>query len=177
MHSPKFPNIQMVLLPAVKCRHHWLCIHLESQVIWKLKVTNWLTLMQRWLLKTIHLIWPAFYTCGGNTSQQASLHLKAQHKGTILQQWQADWSQSPHFDKISQIDSMLPNRKTYKMLSSFPWHATSVIVQLWTGHISLNLILKKIKAVESYLCKCCCKIKMLVHYLNTARGLQHSDKD
>jgi ribonuclease HI len=114
----------------------------------------------------------------GNTSNLADLPhilrkclpesvaaLKAQRKGTILQRWRKDWSQSPRFEKMSRVDSTLPNRKTYKMLSSLSRRATSIIVQLRTGHVSLNLFLKKIKAEESALCKHCREPETVAHYL------------
>jgi ribonuclease HI len=91
--------------------------------------------------------------------------LKAWRKRTILQCWHKEWSQSPCFDKMSRIDAMMPNWKTYRMLSSLPQHATSIIIQLHTGHVSLNLFLKKIKAEDLALCKRCCEPKTVAHYL------------
>jgi hypothetical protein len=66
---------------------------------------------------------------------------------------------------MSRIDETLPNRKTYRLLSSLPRRATSIIVQLQTGHVSLNLFLKKIKVVDSALCKRCCEPETVTHYL------------
>jgi hypothetical protein len=91
--------------------------------------------------------------------------LKARRKGTVIQRWRKDWAQSPRFEKMSRIDSSLPNRKIYRLLSSLPQHATSIIIQLRTGHVSLNLFLKKIKAVDSALCKRCREPETVTHYL------------
>ena len=75
------------------------------------------------------------------------------------------WSRSHCSHRMSKIDSRLPSYKTYKMLSSLPWHAMSILIQLHTGPISLNLFLKKIKAVDSALCACCQQPETVVHFL------------
>lgn len=60
------------------------------------------------------------------------------------------WEVSPRFAKTSNRYS---NLLSYKMLSSLPCCAWSILVQLCTGHISLSTFLKKIKASEMALCK------------------------
>jgi hypothetical protein len=87
------------------------------------------------------------------SSKKANILKGESKKRMVIQHWRKDWAQSPHYEKMSRIDSMLPNRKIYRLLSSLPRRATSVIIQLRTGHVSLNLFLKKIKAVDSALCK------------------------
>ena len=41
----------------------------------------------------------------------------------------------------------------------------SILIQLHTGHISLNIFLKKIKAVDSPLCACCQQPETVAHFL------------
>jgi hypothetical protein len=71
----------------------------------------------------------------------------------------------PRFTKMSQIDLNLPNRKILKLLSLLPRRASSILVQLRTGHVSLNAFLKKIKVLDTTLCRKCRQPATITHYL------------
>ncbi|KAF8516708.1 hypothetical protein BU17DRAFT_5878, partial [Hysterangium stoloniferum] len=45
-----------------------------------------------------------------------------------------------------------------------PHRATSILIQLCTGHITLNTFLHKIKAVDSALCTKCKVPETVAHY-------------
>ena len=90
--------------------------------------------------------------------------LKANWKKSIPQRWRKAWLNLPRHAKISQIDSRMPNRQIYRTLSSLPRRATSILIELRTGHVSLNAFLKKIKASDSALCKKCRQPETVVHY-------------
>ncbi|KAF8582194.1 hypothetical protein K439DRAFT_1351961 [Ramaria rubella] len=66
---------------------------------------------------------------------------------------------------MSKIDSSLLSHHTFKILSSLPRHATSILTQLHTGHVRLNVFLKKTKAVDSVLCHECGQPETIAHYL------------
>ena len=91
--------------------------------------------------------------------------LKADRKKSVLQCWKKAWSNSPQHSKMFQINVKLLNHQIYKTLSSLPHRATSIHIQLHTGHVSLNAFLKKIKASDSALCKKCRQPETVVHYL------------
>ena len=87
--------------------------------------------------------------------------LKAQRKMTILPRWKTLWATLPRHERIAKIDATLPSQKTYKMLSTLPRREASIIIQLRTGHIQLNVYLKKINAIASALCtKCRVKVRL-----------------
>jgi RNase H len=77
--------------------------------------------------------------------------LRAKRKKSLMQHWRKIWSKSPRFTKMSQVDPNLPNRKILKLLSPLPRRASSILVQLRTGHVSLNAFLKKIKVSDTAL--------------------------
>ena len=91
--------------------------------------------------------------------------LKANWKKSIPQCWRKVWLNSPQHAKIFQIDSKLPNHQIYRTLSCLPCRAPSILIQLHTNHVSLNAFLKKIKALDSALCKKCHQPETIVHYL------------
>ncbi|KAF8573797.1 hypothetical protein K439DRAFT_1281873, partial [Ramaria rubella] len=72
---------------------------------------------------------------------------------------------SPRYKKLSKIDPSLPNHHLFKTLSSLPRRATSIITQMRTGHVGLNVFLKKIKAADSTLCSTCHLPETVAHYL------------
>ncbi|KAF8575418.1 hypothetical protein K439DRAFT_1292883, partial [Ramaria rubella] len=91
-----------------------------------------------------------------HASLQALLHrrlpastaaLKAHRKKTINTRWKDVWKLLPHYK------------------NSLPRHTTSIMTQLCTGHIGLNVFLKKIKAVDSALCSTCHLPETVAHYL------------
>ena len=75
--------------------------------------------------------------------------LKANWKKPIPQCWRKVWLNFPQHAKISQTNLKMPNCQIYRTLSSMPCRATSILIQLHTGHVSLNTFLKKIKALDS----------------------------
>ena len=91
--------------------------------------------------------------------------IKAWCKQSLLPHWQKLWSNSPRYGKLSKIDPHMPSQKTYNLLQSLPRRASSSIIQLRTGHVALNVFLKKIKAVDSALCKRCRTPETVAHFL------------
>jgi hypothetical protein len=59
----------------------------------------------------------------------------------------------------------MPSRRTFKLLASLPRRATSILIQLRTGHGALNCFLRKIKAVDSALCSVCRAPETVAHFL------------
>jgi len=75
------------------------------------------------------------------------------------------WTSFPRFEKMSRIDKNPSSAQTAKILPRLPREATSILTQLCTGHIGLNVFLKKINAVDSTLCAKGGQPETVVHYL------------
>jgi ribonuclease HI len=91
--------------------------------------------------------------------------LKAHRKTTVVKRWSKIWAVSPRYPRMRKIDTSLPSWRTYKMLASLSRRATSIIVQLRTGHVGLNIFLRKISAVDSALCPRCRAPESVAHFL------------
>jgi len=63
------------------------------------------------------------------------------------------------------IDQCMPSCKPFCMITNRPQRATSILTQLRSGHIALQLFLKKIKAMESVLCPHCAAPELVAHFL------------
>jgi hypothetical protein len=95
--------------------------------------------------------------------------IKARRKKTLMKRWRKLWLKSPRFAKMDRVDSSMPSRRAYQLLSALPRRASSILVQLRTGHVSLNAFLKKIKAEESALCRQCRQPETVTHYFKHCR--------
>jgi len=149
----------------IKCQHHHLCIHFE----WVLGHND----IKGNEMADLKAKAAAEGSVSCISALPPSLHhhlldslaaIKAHRKELLLQHWRDAWVTSPCHDKIAKIDSSLPSHKIYKMLSSLPCCATTIITQLHTGHVTLNAFLKKINAIDSALCKHCCMLETVMHY-------------
>jgi hypothetical protein len=65
--------------------------------------------------------------------------IKAHRKTKLMDRWNKWWAVSPHYPHIKKIDSFIASWHTYRMLTLLPRRATSIWVQLCTGHIRLNI--------------------------------------
>ena len=63
--------------------------------------------------------------------------LKAARKHALFLSWKAIWQSSPWAVRISHINPNMPNRKIAIMLACLPRQGTSMISQVYTGHIAL----------------------------------------
>ncbi|KAF8518135.1 hypothetical protein BU17DRAFT_31426, partial [Hysterangium stoloniferum] len=81
--------------------------------------------------------------------------LTATHKTTLIERWGKFWKLSSRYLKMSKIDNKLPGRHIFNTLASLSHRASSILVQLCTGHITLKVFLHKIRATDSTLCTKC----------------------
>lgn len=67
------------------------------------------------------------------------------------------WQTSPRYSKMVRIDRQMANPKNHflKLTSSFSKAQTSLLMQLRTGHISLNAHLYRIGKADSPICPGC----------------------
>ena len=66
---------------------------------------------------------------------------------------------------MSHIGLHMPSHKAIHVITNRLHWATSILTQLRTGNIALQLFLKKIKAMESALCPCCITPELVAHFL------------
>ena len=91
--------------------------------------------------------------------------LKVARKQSTKLDWLMRWKTSPRHAKLSWIDPTMPCNKAFHALTNLPCHATSILMQLHTGHVALHIFLKKIKATDLVLCPCCLKPESVSHFL------------
>jgi len=91
--------------------------------------------------------------------------IKANRKWKLIPAWAAKWKQLPRHAKMSCVDPSLPSHKAYRTLTDQPRRDTSILMQLWSGHISLNMFLNKIRAFNSALCPHCASPESVSHFL------------
>ena len=82
-------------------------------------------------------------------------------------QWQGKWSSSPQFANVKWINSSLPSDNYLHIIDQLQHNQASILTQLRTGHIPLNLILHRIWRHDTPDCPHCQQgtWETLLHYL------------
>jgi ribonuclease HI len=93
----------------------------------------------------------------------------------IRNRWANEWKLSPRYRKLKYIDSSLPSKKFIQNTSSLSRVQTSLLVQLRTGHLPLNLHLFRIKRADSPSCTHCgdTVFETVFHYLIQCPHYRH----
>ena len=91
--------------------------------------------------------------------------LKATRKRNDTTEWIKLWAHSPHKPRLARLDPSLPSQSTFRALSTLTRPSASILVQLQTGDVVLNMFLKKIKAHDSALCAHCGVGETVAHFL------------
>jgi ribonuclease HI len=90
--------------------------------------------------------------------QHHSANLKAEHK-TLL-------TSSPRFLRLTEIDRTTPSNRFRKLVDKLPRRQASLLIQLRTGHISLNKHLHRIGKSETPQCPACHeRTETVMHFL------------
>ena len=76
-------------------------------------------------------------------------------KKQMKNKWHTELSTSPRYTKIRKIDPTLPSDDFLHIASQLRRNQTSLLVQLRTGHIPLNVILHRIKRSDTNECPHC----------------------
>jgi ribonuclease HI len=79
--------------------------------------------------------------------------------------WQAEWSRSPRFLRISLFDSALPRAGVARAYSDLSRPQCSVFTQLRTAHFALNSYLYRFHLAPSPDCDLCLVPETVPHYL------------
>jgi hypothetical protein len=83
---------------------------------------------------------------------------------SLRKEWTKQWSKSPCYNRLHNIDADLPSRKSTKKITALSKGLMSIIVQLHTGHAPLNAHLFKIKKSDTELCPRCRDALETVHH-------------
>ena len=76
------------------------------------------------------------------------------------------WSCLPRFDQMALIDPDFSHNKFTKLTHSISCNQASILFQLQSGHIPLNMYLHRINKADSPICQGCQHYKELVfHYI------------
>jgi hypothetical protein len=74
---------------------------------------------------------------------------------TLNRRWEKIWNDSPRKERFSRIDPDFPFNKFRKKLFKLSRNQSSLIMQLRTGHIPLNVHLRRIAKADSDKCTRC----------------------
>ena len=89
-----------------------------------------------------------------------------QHITTLKNQWSLRWKKSPCYPRLYRTDPSLPSDSFLRLIkkSTLNHAQTSLLFQLRTHHIPLNLHLHRIKKAESPHCPTCRFARETVHH-------------
>jgi len=76
-------------------------------------------------------------------------------KKKMKDRWQIEWKSSPRFPNSAEIDPSLPSDDFLHIIDQLQRNQASVLIQLRTGHIPLNVVLHRIKRSETSDCPHC----------------------
>ena len=85
--------------------------------------------------------------------------------------WREAWQGSPHYARFQHINTNFPFSKFWKLSDRLSRSQVSLLMQLQTGHIPLNLYLHRIKKSTTRRCESCWGIARLevtetvIHFL------------
>lgn len=91
--------------------------------------------------------------------------LKAMRKKQAALEWVSSWKESPRAEKLKRFDRAPPVKRVLKLYADLPRREASLVTQLRTGHVGLNLYLHHISVADSSLCVHCHTTETVHHYL------------
>lgn len=94
----------------------------------------------------------------------SSSAVKQEYNETLKNQWTTTWKESPRYARVSLIDPSLPSRKFMANTAELTRAQTSVLVQLRSGHIPLNLYLFRIGKADVSMCPNCRQTRETIHH-------------
>ena len=96
----------------------------------------------------------------------SSSALKAGAHKEMLSQWKERWESSDRGARFARTtDKTPPRMRIPKFIADLPRRQSSILVQLRSGHVGLNVFLHRIRAAESPLCVRCQCPETVEHYL------------
>jgi len=89
---------------------------------------------------------------------------KQAYMAKLRRKAQREWRKSPHHQTINRFDDTIPSKKYCKLTKPLRRKQSSILYQLWTGHIPLAKHLHRFKKAESPECPCCHQEEETVHH-------------
>ena len=88
-------------------------------------------------------------------------------KGSIKKRWKSEWKVSPRHPKSSNIDCSLPSDNFIHIAGQLKRPQASILIQMRTGHLPLNVVLHRIKRSDTSDCPHCGNgtSETILHYL------------
>jgi ribonuclease HI/endonuclease/exonuclease/phosphatase family metal-dependent hydrolase len=90
--------------------------------------------------------------------------MRQAHTEELVKEWKRRWSKSRRHQRLSNIDSDIPSKKSTGKLTNFSKGLTSLVVQLRTGHVPLNSYLFRISKSDTDTCPSCQDAPETVHH-------------
>ena len=81
--------------------------------------------------------------------------VKQFQKRAMKKQWQTEWKTSRQYADSNEIDNSLPSDDFLHIINQLSCNQASVLIQLRTGHIPLNVVLHRIKRSDIPDCPHC----------------------
>ena len=76
-------------------------------------------------------------------------------KKNLKTRWTSEWTLSPRFPQLNAIDASLPSDDYLHIIDQLTRRQASLLTQLRTTHIPLNLVLHRIKRADTPFCPHC----------------------
>ena len=76
-------------------------------------------------------------------------------KSGLRKRWKSEWKVSPHHQKFSNIDCLLPSDNFIHIIGQLRHPQASVLLQMRTGHLPLNTVLHRIRRSDTPNCPNC----------------------
>jgi ribonuclease HI len=90
--------------------------------------------------------------------------LKQEYTRQLKLAWLDRWKASPRYNRIIKIDTSFPLTKFRKATNELSRAQSSIVIQMRTGHIGLNLHLARINKSDTSLCPSCSQADESVHH-------------
>lgn len=90
---------------------------------------------------------------------------KQKFNEVLAERWATAWRASKRYAKLNNLDPSLPSRAFIKLTDKLNRTQHSLLVQLRTGHIGLNMHLHRIGCVDDPTCPACKASEETVHHL------------
>ena len=92
--------------------------------------------------------------------------VKQFQKRAMKKQWQTEWKTSQRYADSNEIDNSLPSDDFLHIINQLSRNQASILIQLRTGHIPLNVVLHRIKRSDTPDCPHCKSgIRETIHHL------------
>jgi hypothetical protein len=91
--------------------------------------------------------------------------MKALHEKWVARDWGESWSASRVGTRFEDFNKTPPSQRMLRWYEDMHRGQCSIITQMHTGHVGLNVYLTRFGVVDSDLCQTCCEPETVNHFL------------